>query len=114
MDDVIAVEVTLDDEERRYFITWGRIQDAVDPGPVAEVVLSHAHQFQLGAKAVSARVCESLREVAESSCAPYFFEALLRYPVTSIPFGSDYETWRQARSAAMSRGEEIFFCGNPS
>jgi hypothetical protein len=37
----------------------------------------------------------------------------VRYSTASIPFGSSYEEWREAKSAAMNRGEEIFFCGNP-
>lgn len=36
---VVAVEVALTDGGKRYFLTWGRIQDAVDPAPLCEVVL---------------------------------------------------------------------------
>ena len=36
MDDVVAVELGLGDGEPRYFLTWGRIQNAVDPAPVCD------------------------------------------------------------------------------
>lgn len=39
MDDVVAVEVTLADGGLRYFVTWGRIQQTVDPEPVCKLVL---------------------------------------------------------------------------
>jgi hypothetical protein len=53
VEDVIAVEVTLTDGARRFFLTYGRIQDRVDPGPVCELVLRHAHRYALGGKAVA-------------------------------------------------------------
>jgi hypothetical protein len=28
MEDIVAVEVTLDTTEKRYFLTWGRVHDA--------------------------------------------------------------------------------------
>jgi hypothetical protein len=30
MEDIVAREVTLDTDEKRYFLTWGRVHDAVD------------------------------------------------------------------------------------
>jgi hypothetical protein len=39
MDDIVAVEIRLATGENRYFLTWGRIQDAVEPKPLAELVL---------------------------------------------------------------------------
>jgi hypothetical protein len=106
MEDVVAIEVTLADGGRRYYVTWGRIQDAVDPAPVYELVMRMA-----GGQAVCARMCQTLREAAESSEAPYFYEALTHYSVQSIPFGRGYARWRRKRAAAMERGHEIYFCG---
>lgn len=113
MDDLIAVEVQLADGGRRYFLTWGRIQDAVDPEPVCEVVLSAARDFSLGSEPVRARVCETLREAAESAEAPYFWECFLKFCQRPIPFGENYQDWRAARDEAMSRGKEIAYCGAP-
>lgn len=55
MEDVIAVEVRLADGARRFFVTWGRIQDPVDPDPVCAVVMRFARGCGLGGEAVTAR-----------------------------------------------------------
>jgi hypothetical protein len=79
MEDVVAVEVELEDGARRYFLTWGRIQDAVDPGPLCALVLAVAPRFALGGTPAHARLCETLRQAAGSDAAPYFYECLLRF-----------------------------------
>jgi len=48
MDDGVAVEVNLVGGELRYFVTWGRIQDVVDPEPLAALVLEQARGFSMG------------------------------------------------------------------
>jgi hypothetical protein len=113
MDDVIAVEVELDTGELRYFVTWGRIQAAVDPKPVADLVLAHSRSFSLGGEPVAARVCETLRVAADSDVAPYFYECLLPF-TRATPFGDGYEQWKAGRAEAMARGLEISYCGNPA
>ena len=113
MDDVVAVEVELDDGGKRYFVTWGRIQAAVDSSPVAALVLRHAQRFSLGGQPVGARLCLWLREASESDSAPYFYEAYLSFAQKQIPFGDSYEDWRQERALAMESGNEISYCGNP-
>ncbi len=90
----MAVEVRLENQERRYFMTWGRIQHAVDPRPLAELILRHASMFGLGGQPTAAEVCPTLQAARD---APYFFEAL-------ISFG-------RGRAEAMARGEEIFYLG---
>lgn len=114
MDDVVAVEVELEDGGKRYFLTWGRIQAAVDSSPVSALVLRHAQHFSLGGEPVRARLCLWLREAAESDSAPYFYEAYLSFAQEQIPFGDGYEDWRQERALAMESGKEIFYCGNPN
>jgi hypothetical protein len=111
MDDVVAVEVELVGAELRYFITWGRIQDEVDPEPLAALVLEHSWGCSLGGVAQYARVCRSLREAAESRSAPYFYESLLVFARQPIPFGPDYEQWRADRATAMALRKEIAYCG---
>jgi hypothetical protein len=113
MDDVVAVEVELAAGELRYFITWGRIQDEVDPEPLAALVLEHSRQVALDNPAQRARVCQSLREAADSQSAPYFYECLLVFVRRPVPFGPDYQKWRAARAAAMAMGKEIAYCGEP-
>jgi hypothetical protein len=114
MEDVVAVEVELDDGQKRYFLTWGRIQDRVEGGPVAEIVLRNSARFSLGAVPVRARLCLHLRDAADSDAAPYFYEAYLPFARKPIPYGDGYEVWRRQRAAAMERGDEIAFCGNPN
>ena len=108
MDDIVAVRVELDTGEHRYFITWGRLHDVVDPRPLAHVILANAHHFSLGGKPIQASVCDSL---SEASGAPYFFEGLLAISRESIPFGPGYEEWRKSKLEAMAKGREIHFLG---
>jgi hypothetical protein len=113
MDDVIAIEVRLADGASRYFLTWGRIQDPVNPTPVCELVLEASQRFALGGVAVQARLCDTLKEAAESRAAPYFYECLLKFGREKIPFGERYETWRQEKATAMCTGRDIAYCGQP-
>lgn len=108
MEDLIAVRVWLESGEARYFVTWGRVQDAVDPDPVAQLVLEHSTTFSLGGRAVRAEVCQSLQEARE---APYFFEALFDFAQRPIPFGAQYEAWRAAKDTLMRSGKEISYLG---
>jgi hypothetical protein len=115
VENVIAVEVRLADGQRRYFLTWGRIQERLDPGPVEALILRHsAAGYSLGGGTpVAARVCYSLREAAVSPEAPYFYECFIRFCQERIPFGHGYASWRAAKAAAMSDGGEIAYCGFP-
>jgi len=115
MDDVIAVEVRLADGRQRYFLTWGRIQDHVDPGPVCELVLRFSRSCSLGGVAVSARLCATLREAADSPDAPYFYECFLAFTSRPAPSGEeDYQAWKAAITEKMERGQEICYCGRPA
>jgi hypothetical protein len=110
VESLIAVEVNLPDGSVRYFVTWGRIQDSVDGGPVSDLVLKFASHLD----PVDARVCTTLREAAESPAAPYFYEALFDFAARGpIPYGDRYEDWRRERAAAMAAGREIYDCGGP-
>lgn len=108
MEDVIGVAVRLEDGTERFFVTWGRIQDPVDPGPVARLVLRQSRGFDLGGVAVGARVCWSL---AEARDAPYFFEALVEFASSSIPDGERYEEWRAQIAEEMEMGRHISYLG---
>jgi hypothetical protein len=111
VEDLIAIEVTLADGGSRYFLTWGRIQDPVDPAPVCDLVVRHAAHL----KPASARVCSTLREAAESDAAPYFYDGLFDFAQRgAIPRGDGYEAWRAERATAMEAGREIYDCGTPA
>ncbi len=107
----MAVRVELADGSRRYFVTWGRIQDPVRSTALEDLVLAFSAGCSWGSPAVSARVCPSLREAAESPEAPYFYEGLLTFAHRSSEFGTD--RWRGERDAAMRAGREIYYCGRP-
>ncbi len=113
VEDVIAVEVRLADGGHRFFVTWGRIQHPVDPDPVCAVVMQCATAGMLGGEPVAARLCSTLREAAESDDAPWFYEALVSYSRSSMPFGEGYEAWRERMADEMERGKQIYYCGRP-
>jgi hypothetical protein len=71
VDDIVAVAVRLEDGTERFFMTWGRIQDPVDPAPLAQIVLQNAAHFAPGGTPVDARVCFSLAVgVSQGSSSP--------------------------------------------
>ena len=110
MDDIVAVAVELDNRQKRYFMTWGRIQDAVDCGPLEAIVLKNAHRYDLGGVPKSAEVCDSLQEGSQQR---YFFEALLRMSRKKIPAGKGYRTWKKKINKLMEHGEELQYLGRP-
>jgi hypothetical protein len=109
VEDIVAVEVRLADGQRRHFLTWGRIQDPVDPEPLAEVVLRNAPRFSLGGEPLSARVLRDLRPAAS---APYFLESFFQMCQQTIPYGPDYETWRERVAAEQEEGESLWYLGH--
>ena len=114
MEDVVAVAVRLADGRQRYFLTWGRIQDAVDPEPVCALVLRCSQSCSLGAAPVSARLCGTLREAADSPDAPYFYEAFLAFASHPAPSEADYPAWKAGVAERMEAGRDIWYCGQPA
>lgn len=108
MEDVVAIEVALEDGQHRYFMTWGRIQDTVDPTELENLVLRHSTKVDLGGIGRSARLCDTL---SEASAAPYFYEGLLSFAHQPIPFGKGYSKWRKRRAEAQRTGQDIYFLG---
>ncbi len=53
MDDIIAVAVTTDREAVCYFITWGRVQDVVDPEPTRRLWTGASRLFVAAGRPVS-------------------------------------------------------------
>jgi hypothetical protein len=108
MYDIVAVEVTLRDGQRRYFLTWGRIQDTVDPKPLADIVLRQAHRFALDGEPESARVLWDLRPVADM---PQFFESFFDMCHQGVPRGRGYERWRKRIARDQERGAALWYLG---
>ena len=106
----MAVELSTTDGAACYFVTWGRIQDPVNPRPLELVIMDVASHFAVPGTAASARVCNSLQEARESL---HFYEALFAFSQTRIPFGPGYEKWRAGIDALMRQGKEIYYAGAP-
>jgi hypothetical protein len=111
MEDVVAVAVEFDTGSQCFFLTWGRIQDAVDPKPLEAIVLEASRQFDLGGTPIEARICNSLQDAAS---APNFYEALFAMSQRPIPFGNGYEEWRRRVDTEMREGKQLWFLGAPT
>ena len=110
MDHITAVAVQLENGAERFFLTWGRIQDPVDPEPLEQLVLQHCVGNDLGGKPVKARVCKFLHEASD---APFFYEGFFAFCQKHIPFGDQYQAWREEMNKEMQAGKELYYLGNP-
>ena len=108
MEDIVAVEVRIETGESRYFLTWGRIQDAVDPWPLAQVVLDRCRGFDLGGEPVSARVRWTLQPAANE---PYFHECLFAMARKAAPTDDGFDAWRAEMDQQMRAGRELYYLG---
>jgi hypothetical protein len=112
MEDIVAVEVELENGQRRYFLTWGRIQHAVEPAFLEQLVLEQSSRFSLGGKAVRARLCLSLQDAARE---PYFYENFFSMCQKKIPFGEEtYWVWKKEIDEKMKSGKELYYLGRYS
>ncbi len=110
MEDIVAVAVELKDGGHIYFLTWGRIQDVVDPEPLEQIIFKHATKFDLGGEPVRATLCSTLQEAAH---APFFYEYFFMMGQQKIPFGKKYQKWRKKMNKKMQGGYELYHLGNP-
>ena len=111
MEDVVAVELKTDSGLCHHVVTWGRVQENVDPKPLVALVLSKAPKF--GIHAVSGRVCGTLREAGN---APYFHEAIIEFAAKLAKrnaSGVSHKKWRKKTDARMRDGRDLFYCGHP-
>jgi hypothetical protein len=108
----VAIAVELDDGSERFFLTWGRIQDSVDPKMIEELVLKASERFNLSWKPRASRLCFTLQE---ASNAPYFYECFFTMCQTLIPLGQQtYEPWRQKMNDEMQKGRQLWYLGQPA
>lgn len=108
MEDIVALEVALQSGVRRYFLTWGRLFDPVDPTSLIESARAHMSEQALGGEIKSIRVCDTLQVARDQ---PYFFEALFALSQTKIPRGDGYEDWRGHMRERLKNGHELYFLG---
>lgn len=107
MEDIVAVAVELADGGRRYFMTWGRLHDVVDPEAVEALVLAFSKQCSLDGDPVKAVMCPTLQEARD---APYFYEALF---VFSAAWAHRGKKWPKKTKRRMAKGGGIYFLGRP-
>lgn len=110
MEDVVAVRVTLKRGGRRYFLTWGRLFDAVDGSELERIVAQHLDNFALGGTAAKVELCLTLQEAADQ---PYFFEALWALGQEQIPFGAGYKKWAAVKRRELRKGRGLHYLGQP-
>ena len=108
MEDIVAIRVTLSSREKRYFLTWGRIFDAVDPQPLLATVRDNLYRFDLGGSPVTIELCPTLQD---ASRAPYFFEAFFSMSHHPIPRGAGYAAWRRRIRDGFAAGKELHYLG---
>jgi hypothetical protein len=111
VDWIIAVRVRLASGADRYFLTWGDLgANHPWPGDIERAVLAAAGKWALGGKPVDASVCDSLQEASHER---YFYESLILMQREIPSTMRRFDTWADRRSAAVLRGDEMYYCGRP-
>jgi len=108
VEDIVAIKVTLSSGQARYFLTWGRIPERIDPQPLLAIVGANLHRFDMGGTPTKIDLCPSLQDAAG---APYFFEALFAMCQRRIPRGAGYTAWRKATLDGLVEGKELHYLG---
>jgi hypothetical protein len=114
VDDIVAVEVLAPSGGPFFVMTFGRVQESVDPSQLEEIVLENAPRFSGIDDPTSARVCWSLRIARD---APYFYECLIEAAAelaVTPTRGLRYKRWRQRTDREMRAGQHLWYLGDPS
>jgi hypothetical protein len=107
MEDIVAIRVRLESGVSRYFLTWGRIFDAVHESEFVDTIRPHVLRM-VRDKTAAVELCDNLQEASQ---APYFFEAFFKMCQEGIPYGPGHQDWRMKRQEALRAGKEIYFLG---
>lgn len=105
MQDIVALSIKLKSGKLKYLMTWGRIQDKVNPQPLETLIYEKAKKIYFDDEIESVRLCDNLQEASKE---PYFYEALFSFSQTKIPFGEDYKDWVTEINKLMNMGKEIY------
>jgi hypothetical protein len=111
VEDIVALRVALRQGGRRYFLTWGRLFDAVDGKELEQVVAKNLHIFSLGGAPTTVQLCDSIQEASRE---PYFFEALWHLAQEKVPYGSGHKRWVNAKRKQLLQGKELYYLGIPT
>ena len=107
MEAVVAIKVVDEKGIEHFFMTWGRVFNAVDPEPLFRAIKPYLPKFGVSPTS-SMTLCESLRE---ASSQRYFYEALFFFGQTKIPFGDEYSSWCEQQCEKIECGKEIYYLG---
>jgi hypothetical protein len=107
MDDIVAIKVVDHAEKKHFFLTWGRVFDAIDEEPLLAAIEANLSMWGVR-KARSLEVCDSLQEAASER---YFFEAFFMMSQERIPFGPKYKSWQASKRKRIKKGEDIRYLG---
>ena len=110
MEDVVAVAVVLTNGQRRFFLTWGRVQHPVDSHQLEGEVLKHAPGYDLGGKVARAHICRTLQEARRQ---PYFYEGLYWLATVRGAAARSPRRWRASIAGLMKRGRAFYYLGRP-
>lgn len=111
MDTIVAVRASSPAHGGVYFLTWGRVQDAVDTAGIERVVSDYVVRSTDLRDVEQIEVCASLGEAAN---APFFFESFFDMSQRRRPEkGWQLALWRRRTAKRMARGQDIWFLGLP-
>jgi hypothetical protein len=108
MEDVVAVRVKLTSGRARYFLTWGRVPETLDPNLLLVLVGRNLHRFDLGGAPAVVELCPTLQDASNE---PYFHEALFRMGQQQIPVGPGYSAWQKRVLLGLEDGTELYYLG---
>ena len=112
MDDVVAVccDLKMGDgsSRRRWYLTWGRTFEPVDPTQLIECVRAFVLANWQVAEA-DVRVCESL---AAARDAKYFYDGLIYFARLSASAGYGTVQWIEEERARMLTGKSMYLAGD--
>ena len=107
MEDIIALKVSVTVNEKKFFLTWGRIFSATDEIEIIKNLKKYLPDYGIS-HFEKIELCESLQE---SSSERFFFENFFMMSQVKIPFGSKYGKWKSSMAKKIREGKEIYFLG---
>lgn len=110
MDAIVAVRAKSRSHGDIFFLTWGRVFDAVDTAGIENLIADYAERStDLRGDIEHIEVCRCLGDAAS---APFFFESFFEMSQTRRPErGWRLTLWRRRVARRMASGREIWFLG---
>lgn len=103
----IAIKAVDKSGRTHFFLTWGRVFDAVEDDSLLAAVRPNLSTWGVDPDS-SLEVCYTLQEAAAE---PYFYEGLFGMAQERIPFGPKYKAWQSRKRKQITKGKEIWYLG---